>query len=79
MMEHPGLSVRELKETLTLQQIQEKINELISRQTFAMAMGKQDLCDQVTMVIGTYQRAQDELIDEQFKENPGGAGKIDIS
>jgi len=78
-MEHPGLSVRTIKEDMTIEQVQTKINDLMSRLSFSYGMGQQELVYQIEMALETYQRAHHEMIDEMFKGNKGMDGKIDIS
>ena len=66
-MEHPGISVTQIKAELTLEQIQEKISELHQKLSFANSMGQQQLINQLYMALECYNRAQMELHDEMFK------------
>lgn len=80
-MEHPFLSVTEIKDSMTLDQIQEKITELTKKLGFAYQASNQPLVNQITMALECYQRAQREMLDDLFNnqdsKNPGG--NIDVS
>jgi hypothetical protein len=79
-MEHPGVSVTQIKEELNLEEIQTKLSELNKRLSFAYRSGNQPLVNQLTMVLECYQRAQREILDEMFgQEGEDQQGKIDIS
>ena len=80
-MEHPGLSVREIKETLTIDEMQSKISDVNSRLNFSYRTGNQQLINQLNMVLETYTRAYQETLNEMFgndKDDPN-KGIIDIS
>jgi hypothetical protein len=80
-MEHPQLDVTEIKESHTLDQLQEKIGQLTDRLRFAYQTQNQALINQLNMVLECYTRAQMEKLDEMFKSNDqdNQSGKIDIS
>lgn len=81
-MEHPGLSVPQLKEDLSLEEIQTKLREITERLNFAYHMQNQQLINQLEMVRETYQRAMTEMLQELFgndKDDKSIDGKIDIS
>jgi len=80
-MEHPGVDIAQIKEELTLEQVQGKINDLNNRMTFAYRTGNQSLINQLDMVLEVYTRAQREKLEEMFgnKDGPDLDGKIDIS
>ena len=78
-MEHPGLSVKTIRATLSLEEIQQKISDLNSRLSFAYRINNQELINQLTMVLETYNRAYTETIDATFGNNPSVDGEIDIS
>ena len=80
-MEHPALNVRKIKEELTLEEIQGKVNELYKRLTFAHSTGNQALINQLEMVMEAYQRAMNEILNEMFGADGEGEGideNIDI-
>jgi len=65
-MEHPSVNVVNLKDEFTIEQIQEKISQLRSRLNFAYGMGKQEVINQIQMVLECYERAQIEMLNEIF-------------
>ena len=79
-MEHPGINVRKIKETMSLEEVQGKVRDLTTRLTFAHQTYNQGLINQLQMAMESYTRAQQEMLAEMFgnKNNPG-TGKIDIS
>ena len=79
-MEHPALNVIQIKEELSLEQIQEKIADLNKRLHFAYQMQNQSLINQLDMVLEVYVRAQSEILNEMFSGDDGkDTGQIDIS
>jgi len=79
-MEHPGLNVTQIKADMSLEEIQVKIKDIVTRLNFAYQTMNQPLINQLEMVRETYSRAQQEALDEMFgndKDNP--VGNIDIS
>ena len=83
-MEHPAVDVRQIKDEMTLEEIQNKIADLYKRLGFALRMGNQPLVNQINMVLEAYQRAQREILTEMFSEDGEGTdrgldGSIDIS
>lgn len=79
-MEHPFLSVAQIKEELSVDEIHKKIQEIVGRLNFAHRTGNQQLINQLQMVYETYSRAQMEKVDELFgNDGKGHQGKIDIS
>ena len=68
-MEHPAISVKQIKKDLTLEQIQEKISELRQKLTYSYSTGNQPLINQLTMALECYERAQNEIITEMFSDN----------
>jgi len=80
-MEHPALDVLQIKNDLTIEEIQSKVMDLNKRMTFAYRTGNQSLINQLSMVLEVYTRAQRELLDEMFgnKDGPDLNGKIDVS
>lgn len=65
-MEHPSISVPEIKESMTLDEIHGKIVELTNKLSFAYRMSNQPLINQIQMALECYQRAQREILDEMF-------------
>ena len=79
-MEHPGLDVNQIKEELSLEEIQGKLKDISSRLSFAYQTMNQPLINQLQMVMETYSRAQEEALNEMFGNDKDQAeGKIDIS
>ena len=81
-MEHPSLSVEQIKKDLTLEQIQEKMSELQKRLRFAYRIGNQQMINQLTMMYNVYTRAQAELLNELFGDDGDGPNlddKIDVT
>lgn len=81
-MEHPALDVNQIKEELTLEEIQEKIRGLTDRLSFAHQTQNQTLIHQLQMVYEVYSRAQMEVLNEMFGNDPNKdnqSDKIDIS
>jgi hypothetical protein len=68
-MNHPFIG--DLSEK-TLEELQTTMSDLTKKQTFMARMGKQDMVNQVAMVINTYQqeynRRQQDLWDRTFKK-----------
>lgn len=78
-MEHPFLSVDEIKESMTLEEIQEKIGMLVDRLNFAHTTGNGPLITQLNMVYEAYTRAQKEKVEEMFSsDGKDHDNKIDI-
>lgn len=78
-MEHPGTDVNKIKEE-SLEHIQQKIGELYDRLNFAYRTANQPLINQLTMVMETYTRAQEEKVIEQYQDyHEGMKDKIKIS
>lgn len=81
-MEHPGVDINQIKEDLTLEEIQEKLRDLYMRQSFAYKTNNQAMLNQIEMIIEVYARAQMEILDEMFSSDEDGPdldGKIDVS
>ena len=81
-MEHPGVSITQIKRDLKIEEIQEKLRELYKRQAFAYQTNNTPMLAQLEMIIEVYARAQMEILNEMF--SPGGDGpdlddKIDVS
>jgi len=70
-MEHPSIDIRQIKEDLTIEEIQAKIIELRNRLSFAYSTGNQNLLNQIEMVLEVYTRAQFEVLDDMFKDDDG--------
>lgn len=78
-MEHPFLSVKEIKDTMTIEQIQEKIRMLADRLRFAYNTGNGPLINQLHMVYEVYTNAQIEKLNELFSsDGKDHQNKIDI-
>jgi uncharacterized membrane protein (DUF106 family) len=79
-MEHPSLNVAQLKKEHTLEEIQNKIRDIVTRLNFAYRTGNQPMINQLQMVYESYSRAQLEMVNELFNgDGNNHQGKIDIS
>jgi hypothetical protein len=78
-MEHPGVSVTQIKADMSIEAIQQKITDLSSRLRFAYSIQNQPLIGQLNMVMAVYQRAYQELLNEMFSTTGDVLNKIDIS
>ncbi len=76
-MDHPGLSTIKIKKDMTIPQIQEKLNELNGKLSIAYGANQQ-LAYQLELAINTYNRAYQEMLDEQYGDGPG-PGHVDIT
>ncbi len=79
MMEHPSVNVTTIRETMSLEEIQQKIIDLTSRLNFSYRTGNGMLIHQIQLVLNTYTRAYNEELDAQFGNKKDGGGHIDIS
>ena len=79
-MEHPGLNVAQIKEDLSIEEIQAKLKDVIMKLNFAYSTGNNALITQLSMVRESYTRAQMEKLNEMFGDDKDNAqGHIDIS
>lgn len=79
-MEHPGVNIAQIKEDLSLDEIQGKLQQLNSRLSFSYSTGNQELINQLEMIIEVYRRAQFEMLEEMFgNDGPDTSDSIDIS
>lgn len=78
--EHPFLDINNIKEQLTLEEIQAKIKSLIEKLNYAYQIGNQQMINQLEMMRATYTRAHQEKLDEMFGDDKKQDidGKIDI-
>jgi len=79
--EHPNLNIVNIKEDLTIEEIQGKLKMIIERLNFAYRIGNQQMINQLNMMRATYSRAQQEKLEDMFgnDKNQDVKGKIDIS
>lgn len=79
-MEHPLITDAD---SLTLEQLQTRVSELSKKLMIAHRSGNAHLRQQVQMALNTYQNKLNQRHSEELakltKNNPGLAGKIDIS
>lgn len=79
-MEHPGLNVREIKEQMSIEEIQAKLKDIMMKLNFAYRTSNQAMIAQLNMGRETYTRAQLEKLNEMFGDDKDNAqGHIDIS
>ena len=80
-MEHPGLDVSKIKEDMSIEEIQTKLKDIISKLNFAYSTGNTALITQLQMGKETYTRAQMEKLNEMFggDDDDHTKGIIDIS
>jgi len=64
--EHPQIDINNIKKDLTIEEIQEKLKDIVTKLNFAYNTGNQELMNQLTMFKNVYTRAQQELLDEMF-------------
>jgi len=64
--EHPQIDINNIKKELTIEEIQEKLKDIVTKLNFAYNTGNQELMNQLTMFKNVYTRAQQELLDEMF-------------
>lgn len=79
-MEHPFLSTTDLAE-LTLDDIQTKISELTGKLSFAYQTNNQNLINQVSMALESYNSARAQKLNDMFPKDKGDdhSDKINIS
>lgn len=79
-MEHPLINNID---HLTLEELQDKINDLTKKLAWAHRSGNANLRMQVQLALDTftekYRQKQQALYDEKMKKAPDWSGKIDIS
>lgn len=66
-MQHPFLDINEINK-LSLDEIQQKITDLVGKLSFAQRMRNAAMVAQLQMIIETYQSAQYQKLDEVFKK-----------
>lgn len=79
-MEHPFLSTTDLSE-LTLDDIQNKISDLTGKLNFAYRTNNQNLINQVSMALESYNCARAQKLNDMFPKDKGDdhTDKINIS
>jgi|SaaInlStandDraft_4_1057021.scaffolds.fasta_scaffold37121_3 hypothetical protein len=79
---HPFLNINDLSE-LSIEDLQTKISEVLSRLNFCYGTNNQQLINQLTMVLNTYQEALHRKLNDTFSQSEDDGNdlgdKIDIS
>jgi len=77
-MEHPHLNIKNIKAKLTLEQVEEKLADIMGKLNFAYRTGNQPLINQLNMARETYTQAQNDKLNEMFDDKELG-DKINIT